>query len=160
MVARFLAGRDQDVFRELYRCHTPALYLLALRLLGGVQQDAEDAVQEVWIRAAGAIGRFRWESSLRTWLAGIAVNCCREILRDRTPQGEPAPEEAIQPRSLDLEDLVRRLPDGCRQILVLHDIEGYTHQEIGALIGIAEGTSKHQLFRARGKLREWLAPRG
>jgi RNA polymerase sigma-70 factor (ECF subfamily) len=128
-------------------------------MVGGVEQDAEDAVQESWIRAAGSLGRFRWQSTLRTWLFGIAVNCCREIVRDRGPQADSLDKEAAQPIShvADLEALIRRLPAGCREVLVLHDIEGYTHEEIGALIGIAAGTSKHQLFRARGKLREWLS---
>jgi RNA polymerase sigma-70 factor, ECF subfamily len=160
LVAQFLASRDEDVFRELYRRHTPALYLFAIRMLGGAEHDAEDAVQEVWIRAAAAVGRFQWASSLRTWLIGIVVNCCREILRDRAPQAESTQVTLPAAGAIDLELLIRRLPEGCREVLVLHDIEGYTHQEIGALIGIAPGTSKHHLFRARGKLREWLGNKG
>ena len=162
LVAKFLAARGEDEFRELYRRHTPALYLFAIRLVGGAEQDAEDAVQETWIRAASSLDRFRWQSSFRTWLLGIAVNCCREIVRDRGAQGEALAEEAVRPPSsaVDLEALIRRLPAGCRDVLLLHDIEGYTHDEVGALLGIAPGTSKHQLFRARGKLREWLGDKG
>jgi len=157
-VEAFLAGRDEGVFRELYRRHTPALYLFALRFLGGVVQDAEDAVQECWIRAVESLASFRWQSSFRTWLFGIAVNCSRELLRARPRQLEDLTLLKAAPGGsgmMDLEQLIRRLPDGCREVLVLHDIEGYVHTEIGALLGIAPGTSKHQLFQARRKLRDY-----
>ena len=156
LVEQFLARRTEDVFRKLYQRHTPGLYLLALRLVGGAVSDAEDAVQETWIRAAGSFDRFQWSSSLRTWLSGITVNCCREILRRRASQSELREEQQVQStaQTVDLEQLIRRLPDGCREIFILHDMEGYTHEEISASLGIATGTSKHQLFRARQKLRE------
>lgn len=162
LVAQFLASRAEDVFRELYRRHTPAVYSFAIRMLGGAEQDAEDAVQEVWIRAAATLGRFQWASSLRTWLIGIAVNCCREVMRDRGIPVDSTDEQVTPPAAaaIDLEELIRRLPEGCREVLVLHDIEGYTHQEIAVLAGIAPGTSKHHLFRARKKLREWLSSKG
>src|SRR5262245_41327984 len=80
-VTRFLKNRDEASFRALYRAYTPALYLLALRLLGRNPQDAEEAVQEAWIRAVERFTTFRWDSSLRTWLCGIIINCCKEICR-------------------------------------------------------------------------------
>lgn len=160
LVGDFLADRDERVFRELYRRHTPALYLFAVRLLGG-EQDAADVVQEVWIRAVESLGRFRWESSLRTWLFGITANCCREVVRKRERFTEQVVDGRETPftSTRDLEVLIQRLPDGAREVLVMHDVEGYTHEEIGGLLGIAVGTSKHQLFRARTKLREWLSQR-
>lgn len=136
--------------------------MLAQRLLSGHHADAEDAVQEAWVRAVRLLAAFRWESSVRTWLCGIVINCCRERLRRRRPvtglsaadeiAAPPAP--SVSPR--DLESLLRALPDGYRQVLVLHDVQGYTHEEIAALLGISDGTSKSQLSRARAVLRRWL----
>ena len=74
---------DERAFRELYRRHTPALYQLVLRMLGGVASDAEDVVQETWIRAVRQLSKFRWESSLRTWVTAIGLNLAREVLRKR-----------------------------------------------------------------------------
>lgn len=164
LVARFLETRDEASFRDLYRAYAPGLLLFARRLLGG-EQDAEDALQETWIRAVRRLESFRWESSLRTWLCAILLNCCREARRNRSPQADPeavshfpGPAGLVPAEAAQLEALVRRLPDGCREVLVLHDLEGYTHEEIGALLGIAEGTSKSQLSRARQTLRAWLSP--
>jgi RNA polymerase sigma factor (sigma-70 family) len=162
LVQVFLETRDEAAFRVLYGRHAPALYLLALRLTGGAPADAQDAVQEAWMRAASSLEGFRWASSLRTWLCGITVNCCREVVRGRGPSpgsGEPDVEVRPEGEGLGLEQLVRRLPAGCRQVLVLHDLEGYTHAEVGGLLGIEVGTSKHQLFRARRLLRAWLSER-
>jgi len=164
LVKRFLGTRDEVCFRELYAAHTPGMFLLALRMLGGAQADAEDSVQEAWVRAIRALETFRWDSSLRTWLCGITINCCREILRGHKPRAEPVSAEELpaiaRPESaLSLEALVQALPDGYRQVLVLHDVEGYTHDEIAALLGIEPGTSKSQLSRARATLRKWLGPR-
>lgn len=163
LVARFLEARDEASFRALYRAHTPALLLFARRLLGRSADDAEDAVQEAWVRAVRRLDGFRWDSSLRTWLAGITLNCCREALRGRRPPDSPEGlarlenEPVSQLESVpDLEVFVRSLPDGCREVLVLHDIEGYTHSEISAALGIAIGTSKSQLSRARQTIRAWL----
>ena len=163
LIEAYLSTRDERVFRKLYQLHTPVLYLFALRMLGGVEQDAQDVVQETWVRALQSIAGFRWQSSLRTWLIGIAMNSCREVSRNRLPSVDLADSEraedsySLPPNNSDLESLISSLPKGCRRVFVLHDIEGYTHEEIGALLGIAVGTSKHQLFRARGKLRESLS---
>lgn len=161
LVTRFLTHRDEEIFRELYRRHTPALYLMALRLLGGSGKGAEDAVQETWIRAVRGLSGFRWEASLRTWLTGIAIRTCREALRNAGPAGrltgdEAAPGGAVAPPGpgvIDMERAVRSLPDGAREVLVLHDIEGLTHEEIGERLGIQAGTSKSQLHKARRALR-------
>lgn len=157
LVERFLGTRDEASFRTLYRAHTPAMYLLALRLVGGEAAQAEDAV----LRAVRGLGGFRWESSLRTWLCGITIRCCLELRRRQPGASEldAAPEQALPPPPVDtveIESLVRQLPDGYREVLVLHDVEGFTHEEIGRLLGISEGTSKSQLSRARRTLRAWF----
>jgi RNA polymerase sigma-70 factor (ECF subfamily) len=162
-----LLDGDEVAFRVLYRRHTPALYQLVLRVLGGNQPDAEDVVQEVWVRAVERLGRFRWESTLRTWLTGIALNLCRGLFRkkDRNwldvndnldlTQVAPADDERI-----DLEAALTALPPGYRAVVVLHDVAGLTHAEIGERLEISANTSKSQLFRGRRMLRTLLAPGG
>ncbi len=158
-VAAFLRNRDEDGFVRLYRAHTPALFRVVVRLLGEHSQ-AEDAVQEAWLRAVGRLSSFRGESSLRTWLTGIAINCCREALRRRSATPPSAREErsvpALAEEALDLTRALRSLPEGYREVWVLHDVEGFTHKEVGALLEIAPGTSKSQLFLARRALRRLL----
>ncbi len=158
------ADGDERAFRELYRRHTPALYQLVLRMLGANTADAEDVVQETWIRAVRQLPRFRWESSLRTWLSAIGLNLARETLRrcgrtraeelnDRLGLHVPASRDGDR---VDLERAIARLPDGYRTVLVLHDVEGHTHEEISRQLEIAVGTSKSQLFDARRAVRSLL----
>jgi len=159
-------GGDERAFRSLYRRYTPMLYPFVLRVLGGSVADAEDVVQETWVRAVKQLGKFRWESSLRTWLTAIALNLSREVLRkrgrDRTE--ELTPDHVLPARPgrvherLDLESAIARLPSGYRTVLVLHDIEGFTHEEISQQLGVAVGTSKSQLFDARRAMRALLQP--
>jgi RNA polymerase sigma-70 factor (ECF subfamily) len=165
LVVAFRRDGDETAFRHLFRRHSPMMYALARRMLGRVGSEAEDAVQEAWVRAVGALATFGWRSSLRTWLVGITINCCREILRVRSPgfqlgaELEPSPGAATREERLDLERAIERLPDGYRAVLVLHDIEGLTHAEIADRLGIDLGTSKSQLSRARRALRRfWSAP--
>ena len=170
LVAAFLRDAEEEAFRRLYAAHTPRLYLWLLRLSGGREAEAQDLLQETWIRAASSLARFRWESALCTWLHGIAINAWREAARARRradlPLEEEAQERAAPPSAgdgvgrVDLERAVRRLPEGCREVLLLHDIEGYTHEEIAGVLGISAGTSKSQLSRARGLLRSRLAAAG
>lgn len=164
LVGKFLAQRDELSFRHLYHRHTPALYQLTLRLVGWNVHDAEDVVQEAWTKAIERLEAFRWESSLRTYLCGIAINCCRELYRRRSRQHEAVlPDDVAQATSkigelerIDLEQAIASLPIGYRQVLVLHDIEGYTHEEISRMMEIEVGTSKSQLSRARRSMREFL----
>jgi RNA polymerase sigma-70 factor (ECF subfamily) len=156
---------DEAAFRALYRRHTPALYRLALRLGGGDESWAEDLVQRAWIRAVEGLAGFGWRSAFRTWLSGIALNCAREQWRasrsspevDWNPDASAAPaaDPGIQ---IDLEWAIGRLPHGYRQVFVLHDVEGFTHEEIAGMLDIEPGTSKSQLFHARRQLRGLLAP--
>ena len=82
LVRRFLGQRSESAFRSLYRAHSPYLFGMAMRLVGS-RTEAEEALQETWIRAVERLESFRWRSSLRTWLGGIVLNCCREIRRRR-----------------------------------------------------------------------------
>lgn len=163
-----LAG-DELAFRQLYGRHTPRLYCLVLRLLGGVEADAEDVVQEAWIRATDRLGSFRWEASFGSWLSAIGLNVARELLRKRgrrredewsgdTDVAAPRPLDRLEP--IDLERALKALPDGYRTVLVLHDVEGYRHEEIAQQLGIAAGTSKSQLFHARRAMRVLLGGKG
>lgn len=155
---------DEGAFRTLYRRHTPALHQFALRLLGGNEHEAEDVVQDTWIRAVEHLPDFRWEASLKTWLAGIALNLCRGLFR-RKDRGwvtmragnEPTADPRSEVELLDLEDAIAALPPGYRAVLVLHDVEGFTHEEIGERLEISANTSKSQLSRARRALRAALA---
>jgi RNA polymerase sigma-70 factor (ECF subfamily) len=163
LVKKFLSTGDERSFRQLYRRYTPCLYLLALRLLGGSAIDAQDAIQETWIRACRTLERFEWKSSLRTWLSGILINCVREANRERRRRKEEELQDdsaiaTVRPpeTTIDLEQVIARLPPGYRYVLTLHDIEGYTHEEIGALLEITAGTSKSQLYHARKALRSVL----
>jgi RNA polymerase sigma-70 factor (ECF subfamily) len=154
---------DEAAFRALYRRHTPAVYQFVLRLVGGDEQEAEDIIQETWLRAARGLEGFRWKSALRSWLTGIALNRVREMARKKKrslvevdgdwelPTAFSDPGQQIDlGRALDL------LPPGFRTVLVLHDVEGFTHQEIGNQLGISDGTSKSQLHGARKAMRRLL----
>jgi RNA polymerase sigma-70 factor (ECF subfamily) len=156
LVASFLASRGEDQFRAIYARHSAAVFGLASRLVGAA--DAEDVLQDTWIRALGALPSFAWASSLRTWLCGIAVNCCRERWRrDSREPFEALAAAAVHPeRQLDVQAALDRLAPGYRAVVVLHDVYGYTHVEIAAMLDIEPGTSKSQLARARRVLRAWL----
>ncbi len=168
---RFLADRvagtgDESAFRELYRRHTPRLYQFVLRVMGGDELEAEDIVQETWIRASRNLAGFRWESRFETWLTGIGLNLCRNRLRS-SGRWTDLPEHSLgmvrpDPREsrIDLERAISRLPPGFRTVLVLHDIEGFKHAEIAERLGVTEGTSKSQLFSARRAMRRLLDPAG
>ena len=156
---------DERAFRELYRRHTPRLHQLVLRIMGGAEHDAEDVVQETWIRATGKLDTFRWEAAFGTWLTGIGLNVARGILRRRgkweaelEPGAEPWRPPPRDGERIDLERAIALLPAGYRTVVVLHDVEGYTHEEIGERLGISPGTSKSQLFNARRSLRAILEP--
>ncbi len=155
---------DESSFRTLYRRHTPSLYPFVLRVVGGSDAEAEDVVQDTWLRAVRGLPRFRWESSFRTWLMGIGLNRAREVLRKRKLRGESTelPDVGRDPPPLadrmDLERAIQCLPDGYRTVLILHDVEGFTHPEISERLEIAIGTSRSQLHHARRALRKMLDP--
>lgn len=165
LVRQFLESRSEAAFLRLYDRHTDGMFRFAARLSGGPGAEPAEIVQEAWLRAIEALPRFRGDSSLRTWLCAIVRNRWREV-RQRSGRAEQfrliegrKPPQVVKPRveGPALEQALARLPEGYREVLLLHDVEGYTHEEIARNFGIAEGTSKSQLHRARRALRAALA---
>lgn len=162
LVARYLRARDEEAFRELYRAVSPAVYGFLVRLTAR-PDEAQELLQETWVRAAEALPAFRGESTVATWLRGIALHCWHEACRGR--RGEPLSDSVdeldpvLPPQevAVDLAAAVAALPEGYRAAVVLHDIEGFTHEEIAARLGIDAGTSRSQLSRARALLRRMLS---
>jgi RNA polymerase sigma-70 factor (ECF subfamily) len=164
LVESFLRNGDEDAFRQLFRRHTPRLYATALRLAGGQASQAEEAVQMAWARAARRLAGFEWRAALTTWLISIVINCVREQQRERRELPLEASHDVLTAVSapglkLDLERAIAALPPRYREVLVLHDVEGWTHAEIATALGITVGTTKSQLFHARRAVRARLGPR-
>lgn len=170
LAARCRSG-DLAAFEELYRAHSQRLYAVAYRMLGHAQ-DAEDLLQEIFLLAFRKLSSYKGESSLGTWLYRLGVNACLDRLRSKARRneqhtewldGDSPPSGALMDRSssvlhrLDLERALRELPPGCRAAFLLHDVEGFEHREIASMLGIAEGTSKSQVHKARMRLRGLLA---
>jgi len=167
LIARVRAG-DGAAERALYDAHVDRVYRLAYRLAGD-DDLARELTQDTFVRAFERLGSFRGESKLSTWLHAVATSVVLNGLRKakRFRQRETDLDEATgissgpPPAEPDLKrrlaQAIDRLPKGYRIVFVMHDVEGYTHEEIGAALGIETGTSKAQLSRARGKLREALA---
>ncbi len=162
LAERIVGVGDESAFRELYRRHTPRLYQFVLRVMGGDELEAEDVVQDTWIRASRNLAGFRWESKLETWLTGIGLNLCRNRLRSSgrwTDLDEGTLRRVEAPAGearIYLERAIGLLPAGYRTVLVLHDIEGFKHSEIAERLGVSEGTSKSQLWSARRHMRRLL----
>jgi RNA polymerase sigma factor (sigma-70 family) len=164
LVDRFLKKRSEREFQKLYLANTPRLYMTALRLTGHDQREAEELIQEMWCIAIRKLETFQWKSELKTWLTGILINLFRSRRRKMEKEellAEDAhmdTEEELHdiPTVIDLENAISQLPPGYRQIVILHDIEGYKHREIASILDITEGTSKSQLFHARKALRVYL----
>lgn len=158
---------DRRAFERLYRRHGQRIYALCLRMTGD-RSAAEELVQDVFVRAWQKLTSFRGDSAFSTWLHRVAVNIVLSqrqsdgTRRDRMVHDEfaidaaPARTASVAEK-VDLEAAIAGLPDGARRIFVLHDVEGYTHEEIGSFLGITSGGSKAQLHRARMLLREALS---
>jgi RNA polymerase sigma-70 factor (ECF subfamily) len=159
LAAAFLASRSEAMFRLIYRRHTARMYRVSRRLTGGSPGLAEEVVQEAWLRAIRALPGFAWRSSLSSWLVGFVINVARETRRDGRPIWMEAPVEAAEPPDLALADAMAELPEGYRAVLVLHDVGGFTHGEIAAILGVVEGSSKSQLAHARRRMRSLLEER-
>ncbi len=167
LVARVVDG-DPAAQRELYESHVDRVYRLAFRL-AGEDELARDFTQLTFIRAFEKIGDFRFESSLATWLHTIGVSIALNGLRKvKTARNREAPIEAAaaigtieRHAEPDLKARLRTAIDSLsekyRTVFLMHDVEGFTHEEIGAALGIPAGTSKTRLFQGRAKLREALA---
>ncbi len=167
LVRRAQAG-DQTAFRDLYHQLAGRVYALCLRLTGDAGA-AEARTQDVFVRAWDKLRSFRGESAFSSWLHRLAVNVVMNERRTTfrreqrvTPMASPEVLERGRGEgtggglNIDLERAIAALPEGAREVFVLYDIEGYSHAEIAEMTGIAEGTSKAQLFRARHLLREKL----
>lgn len=158
---------DGEAIRELYRRYAPRVYAVVRRLAGD-DALAEDWAQEAWVRAIRALPSFRGESRFSTWLHRIAVNSAlhgkrwrerragSEVTLPVTLAGAERSDDPVL--RLSLAKALDTLPPGMRQVLVLHDVEGYTHEEIGSFLGVTPGTSKSQLFKARARMRSLLRP--
>ena len=164
LVARARSG-DLEALEALYRAFETPVYNLARRILRS-PEDAEDVLQETFLEVLRSIRGYRGDGPLWAWIRRIAASKAlmrirREQLRaadafdDETTAGAPA--LAAMPARLDLERAFERLSETSRSVVWLHDVEGYTHEEIGASLGVETGTSKAQLSRARARLREALA---
>jgi RNA polymerase sigma-70 factor (ECF subfamily) len=163
---------DLGAFEELYRAHAGRLFSVACRMLGN-PADAEDLLQEIFLSAHRKLDSFRGESALGTWLYRLATNHCLDYLRSRAgrasqltdaldgeagwyePGSRGLAEQTVT--KMDLERSLAKLPEGCRAAFVLHDIEGLEHREVAEALGIAEGTSKSQVHKARLRLRGLLS---
>jgi len=162
---------DLAAFEELYRAHAGKLFSVACRMVGN-PADAEDLLQEIFLSAHRKLDGFRGESALGTWLYRLATNHCLDYLRSRAARTnqmtdglddeagfyEPGraglAEQAVT--KMDLERAMAQLPEGCRAAFVLHDVQGLEHREVAQALGIAEGTSKSQVHKARLRLRSLL----
>lgn len=165
---------DVDAFEALYRMHAGRVYALCLRLTAD-EQKARELTQDVFVKAWEALPDFRGESSITTWLHRIAVNAMlmqrrserrrlsRVSLADDDADDADALEQGATPPAdvagaIDLERAVAALPPGVRRAFVLHDVEGYSHEEIARMTGLAAGTLRAQLHRARQLLTKRLSP--
>ena len=167
LVARCRAG-EVDAFEAVYRRHASRLFTLACRMSGSAH-DAEDLLQEIFLQAHRKLESFKGDASLGTWLYRLAINHCLDFVRSRQMKNQKVTEtldaeSSVVPTArhespiarIDLERAIAGLPPGCREAFVLHDVEGFDHKEVAAMLGIAEGTSKSQVFKARTKLRAAL----
>jgi RNA polymerase sigma-70 factor (ECF subfamily) len=165
---------DVEAFEAIYRAHAGRLFNVALRMVGN-RADAEDLLQDIFLTAHRKLDSFRGESALGTWLYRLAMNLCLDRLRSRAAKQDHATRalddepgladggsRALADRAvtrMDLERALAQLPDGCRTAFVLHDVEGLEHREVAEILGIAEGTSKSQVHKARLRLRAILGRR-
>jgi len=167
LIGRVLAG-DPSAERALYDAHVDRVFRLVYRMAGDLDR-AQDYTQETFIRAFGRLREFRGEAALSTWLGSIAISITlnglrkvkrsweREVVLDDSLAMGRTPPEAEPDLKERLAQAIDDLPDGYRVVFVMHDVEGYTHEEIAGSLGVHPGTSKAQLFRARARLRESLA---
>ena len=171
-LARAVAAGDALAFEELYHQHNRRVYSLCLRMVGNITQ-AEDLTQEVFLQVYRKIGSFRGDSAFTTWLHRLTVNQVLMHFRKRGVKLEHTSEEGdftnvvetpLQSTRrismvdrLALEKAIGELPPGYKTVFVLHDIEGYEHEEISEMLKVSVGTSKSQLHKARMRLRELLS---
>ena len=160
---------DRLAFEQLYRSHCDRIFALCWRMCGGDRALAEDMVQEAFVRAWNKLGLFRGDSKFGTWLHRLAVNVVlsdrrtrvKRLKREREMVGEvertlTGDKDVSAGLRKDLEAAISRLPERARSVLILYDVEGYQHSEIAEMTGMAVGSSKAQLHRARKLVRKML----
>jgi RNA polymerase sigma-70 factor (ECF subfamily) len=160
---------DRIAFEALYRLHRNRIYALVWRLCGGDQALAEDLLQDAFVRAWQKLGTFRGDSRFGTWLHRLSANVALSDRRSRVKRLVRETEldvnlerriagdkDVYAGQRMDLEQAIARLPERARTVLILFDIEGYSHAEIADIAGMAVGSSKAQLHRARKLVREEL----
>lgn len=152
--------RDIRAFEQLYHAHGPRLKSIAFHIAGN-RQDAEDAVQETFLKAYRAIGGFEGNSSIFTWLSRIAINVCYDIARRRQREAEPPGERYAAPSArgtlrIALQQALAKVNPRHRMVFLLFEVEGLRHSEIAAILQIPEGTSKAWLFEAKKELKRLL----
>jgi RNA polymerase sigma-70 factor (ECF subfamily) len=162
---------DVPAFEELYREHSSRLLNLAWRMCG-TRTDAEDLLQEIFLQVHRKLPEFRGEAAIGTWLYRLAMNRCLDHLKSKQSRNSAATSSldeehmphllrartAAEPAigRLDLERAIALLPGAARAAFILHDVDGFQHQEIADILGISEGTSKSQVHKARMRLRAHL----
>jgi RNA polymerase sigma-70 factor (ECF subfamily) len=170
-LAKRAAGGDMASFEEIYRRHHRRVYSICLRMLQNTS-EAEDLTQDVFIQLYRKIGSFRGDSAFTTWLHRMTVNQVLMHFRKRTVKYEKTTEEGETPvqivsgtanpdrmRVVDkiaLDSAIDQLPTGYKNVFVLHDVEGFEHEEVAKILGCSVGTSKSQLHKARLKLQKLL----
>ena len=167
LIRRAIAG-DEGALRALWARHAPHIDMVVRRLVGGDADLAADIAQEVWIQIFRALPSYRGDSQFSTWAHRIAVNRTLNALRktkrlanletevtEDSASVDPDPDRTFVAQSI--EAAAAQLSPGARAVFMMHDVEGYTHEEIAEQLGITPGGSKSQLFKARGKLRKLLA---
>ena len=168
LIIRRAIDGDEGALRALWTRHAPHIDMVVRRLVGGDLELAADIAQEVWIQIFRALPSYRGDSQFGTWAHRIAVNRTLNALRktrrlaniETEIQEDSASIEPDNDRSFvgqSIEEAAARLSPGARAVFMLHDVEGYTHEEIAQELGITAGGSKSQLFKARTKLRKLLA---
>src|SRR3989442_9432777 len=159
------ASGDASAFERLYRSHVARVHTLVRRMLDA--DEADDVTQDVFIRAWQKLSTFRGESAFGTWLHRLAVNVILarrksvgiergRFIADEDPLGDVSGRPPTPGLSMGFEEALDSLPEGARQVFVLHDVEGYRHEEIARMLGVVPGTSKSQLHHARMALRRHL----
>jgi RNA polymerase sigma-70 factor (ECF subfamily) len=169
-----LAGRlregDVTAYEDLYRRHGSRIYNLAYRMLGS-GADAEDLLQETFLQVFRRIDGFKGDAALGTWMYRLAMNLCLDRLRSKAGKADRQTSSVEDIRQwrlpaagpidgsvsrIDLERAIAQLPDACRAAFLLHDVEGFEHQEVGRMLGVSDGTSKSQVHKARLRIRAYL----
>lgn len=170
-LAQMATSGDMSAFEELYQRHHRRVYSICLRMLQNAS-EAEDLTQDVFIQLYRKIGSFRGDSAFTTWLHRMAVNQVLMHFRKKTVKFEKTTEEGETPvqivsgsndpqkmqivDKIALENAIKQLPEGYKNVFLLHDVEGYEHEEVAKILGCSVGTSKSQLHKARLKLRKLL----